>query len=391
MPRPTATSHPLHRSLLHRSLLGRVIAAVLLAVALAAAGLPGLTSRASAASFTVYTDERDANPVDLAQYGAVKATVAYDAFALTCDSSGCYANGGALPTQSAFEADIRTYVGEFGGSASSPIVLDYENIVLAALSGQAADNAFTLWKQLITWTHDAEPSAPVGMYGYDWETANNSLTQQLHQNGLLDFFAPRAYSYSTQTAAAWTSTLDSAVSNDRSLASDQPIYPYVNPAYQDTGGYLSGSAFSSEISQIQALTTGVVVWEATASGASACGWLDDFSYAMGQLTGTGSSGPLTVTAQVPNTCVLPRGATTGIPLTITNDSASTSSATTISSFSGPSGITGSYSYWDVPALAPGASWTTTLTVTVASTQVDATALLTIDYGSGTQRLCVVVT
>jgi len=44
----------------------------------------------------------------------------------------------------------------------------------------------------------------------------------------------------------------------------------------------------------------------------------------------------------------------------------------------------------VPALAPGGSFSTTLSVTVPSSETDQTALLRIDYGSGFRRLTVIV-
>ena len=111
---------------------------------------------------------------------------------------------------------------------------------------------------------------------------------------------------------------------------------------------------------------------------------------MGQWYGTGGSGPLTVTARVPGTCVLARGATTAVPLTITDNGTSTSAATVMRSFAGPAGISGTYTYWDVPALAPGTSWTTTLTVTVDAAQADTSAWLRVDYGSGFRMVATVV-
>ncbi|WP_435127567.1 COG1470 family protein [Actinacidiphila sp. bgisy144] len=373
-----------------RALRTLLTGALVLTAALGATLLPGTAAPAHAAEFTVYTNERAVGQPDLAQYGAVRATVAYDAFHFTCDADGCYANGGALPDQATFENDIRTYVGEFGGDSTAPIVLDYENIVVTALSGQAATNAFDLWKnELIPWTHDAEPGAPVGMYGYDWQTANNTLTQQLHQDGLFDFFAPRAYTGSTQTAANWTSTLKSSVANDQALAPGQPVYPYLSPQFTDTGASMSGTLLASEISQVQALTTGAVMWEPSAAAAADCPWIEQFAYTMGQLTGTGSSGPLSVTATVPNTCVVTRGGTTSVPVTVTNNGTATSAATVMRPVAGPQGITESYTYYDVPALAPGGTWTTTLSITVPAAQTDGSALLEIDYGTGFQRLTVI--
>lgn len=57
---------------------------------------------------------------------------------------------------------------------------------------------------------------------------------------------------------------------------------------------------------------------------------------------------------------------------------------------GPQGIAESYSSKAVPALAPGGSFSTTLDVTVPSSETDQTALLQINYGSGFRRLTVIV-
>ncbi|WP_327433981.1 hypothetical protein [Streptomyces sp. NBC_01236] len=140
---------------------------MLLAAATALTVTPALASPASAAgTFPVFTNERNATTPGLEQYGAVKATVAYDWFAFTCDTSACYSNGGALPTESAYKTKMLDYISQFGAGDTAPVVLDFENIVVTKLSGTAATNAFDLWKELITWTHEVAPSAPVGMYGY---------------------------------------------------------------------------------------------------------------------------------------------------------------------------------------------------------------------------------
>ncbi|MEV8567813.1 hypothetical protein AB0436_19935 [Streptomyces sp. NPDC051322] len=364
---------------------------VLGAGATALAVIPALASPASAAGFTVYTNERNTITPGLRQYGAVKSTVVYDAFKFTCDAQGCYSNGGALPAKATYEATVQEYVSQFGGDASSPVVLDFENIVLTALSGQAATNAFNLWKQLITWTHEAVPSAPVGMYGYDWSTQNNSLIKQLHQNGLFDFFAPRAYWDSGETQSSWSSQLDQAIANDHSLAPGRPVYPYINPQ-QINGGYLSGSTWSYVMNQLKSKTEGAVVWEPSASDSSACNWVLQNSYEMGVITGTSSSGPLTATATAPSgSCVVPHGTTTTIPVTIKNTSGSTTAATTMQSFTGaPQGITGTWTYWNVPSLAPGATWTTALILTIPSSETWSTALFHLRTGLSDTRYAVIV-
>ncbi len=351
---------------------------------------PVLASPASAVGFTV-TNERNATTPGLEQFGAVKATVVYDFFHLTCDNNGCYADGGALPAQAVYEAKIKDYVSQFGGSSTAPVVLDFENIVVTALSGQAATHALNLWKQLITWIHHAAPSAPVGMYGYDWSTQNNHLTQQLHADGLLDFFAPRMYWDSGETQPSWASQLDAAIANERSLAPDQPIYPYISP-HIIGGGYVSGTTWSYILTQAKTKTEGVVVWEPSATDSTACAWVSQNSYEMGVITGTGSSGPLTATAAAPSgNCTIPRGATTSIPVTVKNTSGSATAATTMQSFTGaPQGITGTWQYWNVPALAPGATWNTTLHLTVPPTGSWSTALFHLRTGLSDTRWAAVV-
>lgn len=143
---------------------------------------------------------------------------------------------------------------------------------------------------------------------------------------------------------------------------------------------------------MQSRTQGAIVWAdaATTLGTGSCGWLGDLAHEMSVLTGTQSSGPLTVTAEVPNTCEIGRGSTTSAPVTLTNNGTTTSAATTLRPASGPQGITESYGSTSVPALAPGASWSTTLSLTVPSSETDRTALLRINYDGGFGRLTVII-
>lgn len=375
----------------------RVRKTVVAGLAAATVVFPGLVSPAAAdteaAGFTMYTNERGANRPGLEQYGAIRATVVYDVFAFTCDNNGCYSNGGALPSQAAYEAKVREYAGagQFGGASGAPVVLDFESIVVTALSGQAATNAFNLWKQLITWTKNAVPGSPVGMYGYDWETRNNNLTQQLHQNGLFDFFAPRAYWNSGQSRASWTSTLDAAVANDHALAPGQPIYPYIHSAYIN-GGAMSHQDSLYMYEQFRAKTEGAVMWEPNNHSAAAdCGWLWQFSAHTGIVTGSPISGPIRVDGAIPGgSCIVPRGATTSIPVTVVNTTGSTTSATVLQGVSGVQGITGSFTNPNVPSLAAGATFTTTLNLTVPSSTSFSTALIPIRTGISNTRWAVIV-
>ncbi|MFG2640754.1 hypothetical protein ACGFYP_07225 [Streptomyces sp. NPDC048370] len=377
------------------SVLRRIRRTVLSVSAAVAFVLPAAASPAAAdaqaAAFRVFVNERGADRPGLEQFGAVRSTVVYDVFAFRCSASGCTSNGGPLPSQATYEAKVKEYMGsgQFGAAAGTPVVLDFEDIVVTALSGQAATHAFDLWKQLIAWTKNAAPGHPVGMYGYDWSTTNNNLTQQLHQNGLFDFFAPRMYWDVGETQSSWQTQLDQAVANDRALAPGQPIYPYIHPKTIN-GDYLPGNTWAFIFGQLKAKTDGLVVWEPSATTANACNWVSQNSYEMGVITATSSSGPLAASATLPSgNCTVSRGTTTNIPVTVTNTSGSTTAATQMQTFSS-GGISGTWQWYNVPALAPGASFTTTLYLDVSSSQSFSTALLRIRTGISDTRWAVVV-
>ncbi len=360
----------------------------------AAAEDPTATAIAAEAAFPVYVNERGANRPTLEQYGAARSTVVYDVFAFTCDTAGCYANGGALPSQATYEAKVKEYMGanQFGGQATAPVVLDFEAIELTQVpTGQTATHAYNLWRQLLTWTRNAAPQAPICHYGYDWETRNQSLIQQLHTDELLNCFAPRAYFNDGQTLASWDSRLDTAVARDRAMAPGHPIYPYVSPTAFPSETFVPGNTWAHMFAQVKAKTDGVVVWEPSIRDANACPWFQQNSYEMGVLTGTSSSGPLKASATLPSgSCIVNRGTTTTIPVTITNTSSSTTAATQMQSFTGTPGFSGSWQYWNVPALAPGASWNTSLPMTITATQTAGTALLRIRTGLSDTRWAVIV-
>ncbi|MEU8570856.1 hypothetical protein AB0C51_21370 [Streptomyces pathocidini] len=388
-----------------RSRYARPLAAA--AAALGLAVLPIASSPTSAAAaeaaagFTVFTNERGANPPGMPQYGAIKSTVVYDVFAFKCNTSGCTANGGAIPTQAVYEAKVKEYMGanQFGGAATAPVVLDFEDIELTQVpTGQAATNAYNLWRQLIEWAHNAAPQAPICNYGYEgWSNQNHDLVKLLHQDtdgndkNNLDCFAPRMYWDSGETQTSWSNELNLAVSRDRAMA-DQPIYPYINPKQLGTGGdYLPGNTWSYMIAQLKAKTDGFVNWEPSATTASACAWVSQNSYEMGVITGTSNSGPFTVSATLPSgNCTVQRGTTTTVPVTLTNNTSSTTAATQMQSFADTPGFSGSWKYWNLPALAPGASFSTELPMTIAATQSTSTALLHIKTGLSDNRWAVIV-
>ncbi|MEU9702278.1 hypothetical protein [Streptomyces sp. NPDC047981] len=370
--------------------------------ALVLAVLPGTVplaaAQSAAAGFTVYTNERGAHPTGQPQYGATKATVVYDVFAYRCDAAGCTSNGGALPSQATYEAKVKEYMGagQFGGEATAPVVLDFEDIELTQVpTGQAATHAYNLWRQLLTWTRNAAPQAPICHYGYDWQTRNQELIKQLHDDDLLDCFAPRAYFDDGQSLAAWTSRFDASIARDRAMAPDHPIYPYVNPVSFPSETYQPGNSWAHVIQQVKAKADGVVVWEAGAENADACPWVSQHSYEMGVITGTGSSGPLRATATPPSgNCTVSRGAQVPIPVTITNTSGSTTAATQMQSIGGQSPGVGTYGtgwqYWNVPALAPGATFHTTLYLNIDASQATSTVLLHLRTGLSDTRLALIV-
>ncbi|MFI5633049.1 hypothetical protein ACIA8E_27445 [Streptomyces sp. NPDC051664] len=384
------------RSRLRAPRIAKLIRSVaVLAATLLIGVLPALSSPASAAaSFPVFVNERGANRPTLEQYGSTRSTVVYDVFAFTCDTAGCYSNGGALPSEATYEAKVKEYMGasQFGGAATAPVVLDFESIELTQVpTGQAATNAYNLWRQLLTWTHTAAPSAPVCHYGYDWQTRNQDLIKQLHTDNLLNCFAPRAYFNDGQTLASWDSTLDSSIARDRAMAPSHPIYPYVSPTAFPSETYVAGNTWAHMFAQVKAKTEGVVIWEPSASNANACPWISQHSYEMGVITNTGSSGPLTATASPPSgNCTVTRGTTITVPVTITNTATSTTAATQMQSFADTLGFSGSWQYWNVPSLAPGASWSTSLPMAIASTQTAGTALLHIRTGLSDTRWAVIV-
>ncbi|MFB6707868.1 hypothetical protein ACFCW6_24510 [Streptomyces sp. NPDC056333] len=366
-----------------------------LAAALLIAALPTFsTPAAAAASFPVFVNERGTSRPTLEQYGSTRSTVVYDVFAFTCDTAGCYSNGGALPSEATYAAKVKEYMGagQFGGAATAPVVLDFESIELTQVpTGQAATNAYNLWRQLLTWTHTAAPQAPVCHYGYDWLTQNQNLIKQLHTDNLLNCFAPRAYFYDGQTLTSWDSNLDQSVARDRAMAPSHPIYPYVNPTSFQSESYVPGNTWAHMFAKVQAVADGVVIWEPSAENANACAWISQHSYEMGVITSTGSSGPLKATAAPPSgNCTVTRGTTTTVPVTITNTSSSTTAATQMQSFADTPGFSGSWQYWNVPSLAPGASWSTSLPMAIASTQTAGTALLHIRTGLSDTRWVVIV-
>ena len=326
-------------------------------------------------AFTVFTNERGDRVPGLHQFGAVRSTVVYDIFKFTCDDDGSYANGGSLPDRTAFQAQVQAYIGQFGGEPGAPVVLDFEDILLTELSGQAARHALRLWQQLIVWTKETVPDSPVGMYGFDWKPANRELTRELYEDGLLDFFAPEAYWWPEQTPAAWTERFTASVDHARAVAPAKPVHPYFHPRYIG-GGCLPARVWSHSTDRIRELADGFVVWEPSTCGRHADGWVSRCAQELSPVPG-----PLAVT---PGPGAVARGATTTIPLTVRNLSGLTSEATALDSAHASLDAT------VVPALPPGATWTCTAEVTVSADHAYSTVPLRLVLGSWDVRLGVVV-
>jgi hypothetical protein len=368
-----------------------VIVAMAAVTGVAVATVASPPVHAKAQSFTVYSavDESQSS-ADLEQFGVTDATTVYDVWGLSCSTTSC----SNVPTQSDFESEVQTYVGLDESGSTGPITLDFEGILPVSASSDAeAAEEVSLWQELITWAHDAEPDAPIGIYSYDWSDAYSSYTAELYQPGYLDYFAPSMYNR-WSTVADWETELSDAIANDDAINSSLPIYPYLWALWDTSSdtSYLDGSDWGTEFSDLEASVPGAILWNAgSLDSTAACSWLDEFSYEMGVLTGTESTGPLTLTASQPDSCVFTSGTTTSVPFTITNDGSSTNAATTMSDFSGPDGITlGDFEYWDVPALASGDSWSSAANVNVPSGTTITTALLEFDYGTGFQRMVILI-
>ncbi|OIV39484.1 hypothetical protein BIV57_01230 [Mangrovactinospora gilvigrisea] len=380
IPRILGTTGPRRRA--RRAAVVAATALTLAAAGIAGPGTAGASARPKA-PFAVFTSERKADSPGLDQYGATDAAATvYDAFHFSCTDTGCASNHGAnpMPTKDQYQAMVRAYVAQFHAAPNAPVLLDFEGIILSSLKGQAATHALALWKQLILWTHQAMPKAPVGIYSWDWLTANLDLTQQLHAPGLLDFFAPDAYIYATTDPTMWAQHVAQSAANDRSIAPKQPIYSFVSPQTGPPNGpSMSADQVRRMFTVIKSNDQGMIMWEpAPAADASACGWLGAFSaeVAADQHRRI-QSGPLAATATAPDgSCAVTAGATTALTVTLTNTSHATTSATVLQMpYALPAGLSGTWSNASVPALEPGATFRTTLQLTVAATHTVSSAPL----------------
>lgn len=378
----------------------RSVLSLMVAVALIGLWTIASTERAHATpTFTLF-DDTSYNDANLqANYGLTPAAVVYDSWSISCSNLTTFTCH--LPTQADFQAKIKALDATI--PSTSPLVLDFEGI--DGTSGtpiEQATNDFRAWQQLIGWVRAVIPaSQPLGTYSYDWDMSSAEITNEtsLHQQGLT-FFAPSLYSYTADLTGAdwtsWTNRVAGSLANDQQIAPGQPVYPYIW-AQWDTGknAFVDGGSWSQELSYLQAHTAGAIMWSGDAditdpTGAS-CGWIGATHNFMTGLTGTGgSTGALTATAQFPDNCVLPRGQSTTVPLTLTNSGATTSTATTLS-VSGPSGTSGVPDSTAVPALAPNATWSTEVQLAVGSGTSPGDQVITFSLaGEGVQHRTVLI-
>src|SRR5262249_8629998 len=152
-----------------------------------------------------------------------------------------------VPTQSAFTSVLNSYVadsasGSSGGYGSSfMIILDFENMEIDnATSAAQANQEATQFLQFASWGHAAYPLAKVGIYDYDYNSNYASVRATLYQSGGMDVFAPSLYQR-WSSHSTWLSNLNAAITNDKAINSNLPIYPYISP-------FVSGNVSSGLLS-----------------------------------------------------------------------------------------------------------------------------------------------
>jgi hypothetical protein len=352
------------------------------------------TAASPASSFRLF-DDTSYNDDNLASYGITPANVVYDSWDMSCSNVATFTC--SLAPESEYKAKIAAIDKTIPPTA--PLTLDFEG--LDATSGTPAEEAandFEAWEQIIAWTRQVIPaSQPLGTYSYDWDQTPAEIADnaQLHHQGLT-FFVPSMYTYTANldaaNYAAWTSRLDEAIANDEQADPDQPIYPFIWPQWDTTGGaYMDGTSWAEELGYLKTHTQGAIIWGGGEDLTSAaCGWVSSTRQFMAQLTGRGTdTGPLTADIQYPGTCLLTRGQTTSVPVTITNSGTAATPATTLGVSAAP-GVSGVPAAGQVPALAPGASWSTTLSVSVGWNVPLGDTTLTVHLGSGVQHSTAII-
>lgn len=368
---------------------------VALAVAAAGAVLPIATTTPpahAASTFTLFDDTNynDANLV--ANYGMTPAAVVYDGWNMSCANTTTYSC--TLGPQADVQAKIKALAASV--PATSPVVLDFEGLDFTSATPAAqAANDFQAWQTIIGWARAVLPAGqPLGHYAYDynWNSTQIGYEQTLHGSGNFDFFAPSLYTHDS-TGSTFTTQLGNAVTNDQAANSSQPIYPFIWPQWDISGQantFMDSTTWTSQLNQLKAKTAGAIVWSPVTDlvwpgqNTDSCGWIAATHNFQTANTGSGGdTGTLGVTASFPNTCLLTRGQTTSVPVTVTNSGSTTSAATTLT-VSGATGVSGTASPSSVPALAPGATWSTTVSMTVGANASLGDTIVNFALGGGNQ-------
>ncbi|MEY9956631.1 carbohydrate binding domain-containing protein [Streptacidiphilus sp. MAP5-52] len=356
----------------------RTLIAAFALVAASVLALAVTPSPAHAASPFVLFDNTSYNNDNLqANYGLTPAAVAYDYWNMSCANTTTYSC--TLPPKDAYQDFIKSQAGTI--PATSPLTLDFEGLdITSSTPTNQAVNDCQAWQTLISWTRAVIPAGqPLGNYSYDWSqsSAGTSCNTTLHtEAGGLTFFAPSLYTHSTDLTGTdwtnWTNLVTGSITNDNQIAPGQPIYGYIWPQWDSTSGtatdpIMDSTSWSQELTYLRSETQGAIVWSGPQELSSAsCGWIGATHNFMTALTGTGgSTGALRANVQFPDTCMLNRGTTNAIPVTITNTGSTTSAATTLT-ISGGTGISGTASPSAVPALAAGGNWSTTAGITIGA-------------------------
>lgn len=375
-----------------RALLAAALAAASIVVPLA---LDSPTAHA-ASSFALFDNTSYNNANLQANYGLTPSAVVYDSWSISCQNVDTYSC--ILPPESDYQAKIKALDATI--PSTSPLTLDFEGI--DGTSGtpiEQATNDCQAWQTLLSWTRAVIPAAqPLGAYSYDWDQSSEEIScnTTLHKDGLT-FFAPSLYTYTSDLTGSdwtsWTSRVTESISNDNTIAPGQPIYPYIWPQWDTTGNtFMDSASWLEELDYLKSETQGAIVWSGgTDLGASSCGWIGSTHNFMTALTGTGAStGSLDADVQFPNTCMLTRGQSTAVPVTITNNGSTTSAATTLT-ISGDTGISGTASPSAVPAIAAGGTWSTTVDLTVgASASLGDTVIALNLAGEGVQNRTAII-
>lgn len=169
-----------------------------------------------------------------------------------------------------------------------PIVLDFELIYLKGATTDVINQRYETWVTIIAWTKailDAEYGGRrFGIFGfpnYGWDTQYLSLAKDLAAR--TDIHFPQMYPGNNESAASFSSRLNSAVYRSNQLEANLPIYAYIWPQWRPTPGdpstwvFIPGSRWSEYLTAIKAQADGFAIWNSTASntvGTTNRGWVN---------------------------------------------------------------------------------------------------------------------